>query len=102
MRFKTKYHVCETQSTYCEIDASDDTSWADVMASCETQRSLGDIISVDGQGALATYPMYEKQIGSIGCPHWKRPVGTLEKAVRLKSLCRVIVLISFFRRRLRR
>ena len=96
MRFKVKYHNSQTQSTYYEIDASDGTSWAEVMASKQHMTSLADVIPVDGQDALHTYAMYEKQVGSIGCPRWKRDETNFDNSRRLQRLWGVVLAISTF------
>ena len=93
LKFKKKIHTTETRSQYFEMDATNETTWAELMDSSSSSRALGDLLYVENAGGLATYTMYEKQARSCGCPSWKREEEAIDKtcALQLGLLIRISI-----------
>ena len=75
MKLKRKFHTTAVRSLYCEIDVGPDTPWSEVSRSYVECGGVGDLLAVDGDHAGSAEvlgAMYEKQLKSMGCPHWVR------------------------------
>ena len=75
MKLKRKFHTTAVRSLYCEIDVGPDAPWSEVSRSYVECGGVGDLLAVDGDHAGSAEvlgAMYEKQLKSMGCPHWVR------------------------------
>ena len=96
MKHRRKFHSCEIQSQYYEINVSDNTTWEQVVASCQSGGGFGDLLEEAHSSAEGCYAMYSKQMASIGCPHWARSVQQFKKSINLQEEHEANIIATYF------